>query len=62
MIPNPHEARCINQECYLRRDCAMFVKARRPNEVLFAGRLVAGDCPDFKELHQTWGQGHEPND
>lgn len=62
MTQTPHGARCINNECYLRRDCALFMKARRPHEVLFAGRLVAGDCPDFKELHQTWWQGHEPND
>lgn len=62
MISNPHEARCINQECYLRRDCALFVKERRVNEVLFAGRPIGGDCDHFKDLHQSWGQGHEPND
>jgi len=59
---NPHEARCINQECYLRRDCALFVKARKPNETLFAGRPIAGDCDHFKELHPQWGDGPEVND
>jgi len=54
--------RCINQKCASNRDCALFVKARRPDEKIMYGMATMGQCDEFEELRKGWGHGGEPND
>ncbi len=59
---SPLDKRCINHNCPMSKECALFVKASRPNELLFAGYVRGGECDTFEELHQNWREREENND
>lgn len=61
-MTSPLDKRCINHSCPLNKECALFVKASRPNELLFAGYVRGGECDSFEELHKPYGVGPEEND
>ncbi len=59
---NPHESRCLGWHCPQNKECALYVKARRPNEQVFQAWPAGELCNYFQEIRRGYGEGAEPND